>query len=224
MKGRVVSYVTTKKYGFVTGDDGETYFLHFSDLFNKFDEEKLIKGVRVEFEPIPTPKGLSAKKVKVPEVHFKKKLTKFFVSRKSLPKYGCVVNSHSISTRFFKDLNEGREHIKHLAMKSGCNAILELSFERDTFSDDNYHYTVHAFKGKFALVVEMIPCDNAQIQLDSHRSIEELSLSFDEKFKEVKAIEDNARVKQFAVPKSYGIGYWVFVIIIILFIFFSIPN
>jgi cold shock CspA family protein len=35
MKGRVASYITNKKYGFITGEDGESYFLHFSNLSDK---------------------------------------------------------------------------------------------------------------------------------------------------------------------------------------------
>ena len=68
MRGKVVSYISTKKYGFITGDDGESYFLHFSSLLDKANEKKLLKNVVVEFDPTPTPKGMSAKKVHVPVV------------------------------------------------------------------------------------------------------------------------------------------------------------
>ena len=218
MKGKVVSYISTKKYGFITGDDGESYFLHFSSLLDKANENKLVKGVIVEFDPTPTPKGMSAKKVKVPEVHFKKQLTEFFITKKSQPKYGKIEKSHSLSTRFFKDPNEGREHIKQLAIKSGCNAILNQSFEKDTFSSGNYQYTVHAFKGDFALVAEQSPCENKKIELDSYKEFQDLISKFDEKFKEVKEIEDEARKKQFETSYTgclIFIGIFLFILIAI---------
>ncbi|WP_345888544.1 hypothetical protein [Shewanella algae] len=43
MKGKVVSYVSSKKLGFINGDDGESYFLHVSALVNRSDEAKLDK-------------------------------------------------------------------------------------------------------------------------------------------------------------------------------------
>ncbi|MDO8253174.1 cold-shock protein [Shewanella algae] len=43
MKGKVVSYVSSKKFGFINGDDGESYFLHVSALVNRSDEAKLDK-------------------------------------------------------------------------------------------------------------------------------------------------------------------------------------
>lgn len=200
MKGKVVSYISNKKYGFITGDDGESYFLHFSSLLDKANESKLVKGVIVEFDPTPTPKGMSAKKVKVPEVHFKKQLTDFFITKKSQPKYGNIERLHSLSTRFFKDPNEGREYIKQLAIKAGCNAILNMGFEKNTFSEGNYQYTVHAFKGDFALVAEQHPCENKDIEFDSDKEFQDLVSLFDKNFKEVKEIENEARKKQLETP------------------------
>jgi len=49
LKGKVVSYLAAKKYGFIQGDDGESYFLHFSELLDKKDEGKLVKGSMVHF-------------------------------------------------------------------------------------------------------------------------------------------------------------------------------
>nr|WP_221051737.1 cold shock domain-containing protein [Shewanella algae] len=49
MKGKVVSYVSSKKFGFINGDDGESYFLHVSALVNRSDE---VRKVRI------SPRGL----------------------------------------------------------------------------------------------------------------------------------------------------------------------
>jgi len=214
VKGKVVSYISTKKYGFIIGDDGESYFLHFSSLLDKANENKLVKGVIVEFDPIPTPKGMSAKKVNVPEVHFRKHLIDFFITKRSQPKYGSIEKSHSINTRFFKDPNEGREYIKQLAIQSGCNAILNFGFEKNTFSSGNYQYTVHAFKGDFSLVSGESPCDDKQLELDSHKEFEFLMSNFDRKFKTIYEIENEVRMKQLETSNSgclMIIGIFVFV-------------
>ncbi|PKH56594.1 hypothetical protein CXF83_05755 [Shewanella sp. Choline-02u-19] len=56
----------------------------------------------------------------------------------------------------FKDQNEGHCHIKQLENEASCNAVLNLDFESETFSSANYKYTIDAFKGDFALVLERL--------------------------------------------------------------------
>ena len=124
MKGRVVSYLANKKYGFINGDDGESYFLHISGLQDITDESKLIKGVVVDFDPTPTAKGLAAKKVKILTVYFKKQMVDFFTSKNHTPKYGTVEKRLSISTRFIRDFNESRDHIEKLAKELGVMPFL----------------------------------------------------------------------------------------------------
>ncbi|MBO2592470.1 cold shock domain-containing protein [Shewanella algae] len=43
MKGKVVSYVSSKKFGFINGDDGESYFLHVSAMVNRSDEVRKVR-------------------------------------------------------------------------------------------------------------------------------------------------------------------------------------
>lgn len=216
MKGKLVSYISNKKYGFINGDDGESYFLHFSSLNEKSDESKLIKGVVVEFDPTPTPKGLAATKVNVPEVYFKKKLVDFFITKNRKPQHGNVERIHSINTRFFKDPNEGRNHIKQLAIEAGCNSILNISFEKSTFSSGNYKYTVHAFKGDFALVSENIPCNLKAHESKSHEQLEFQAEQFTQKFKVVQSRESEARAKQ--LEKNYVALYIILGVVLLMFI------
>ena len=160
MKGKIISYISAKKFGFICGDDGESYFLHVSSLLDKANESKLVKDVVVEFEPTTTPKGLAAKQVHVPDVNFKKQLVAFFTAKSNQPRYGHVVARHTLNTRFFKDQNEGRSHIKQLAADIGCNAILNTNVEKKTFSEGGENFTMHSFSGDFALVTEDVPCNN----------------------------------------------------------------
>lgn len=59
MKGKVKWYNRIKEYGFITGEDGNDYFVHLSEISGAIEE-----GDDVEFEPAKGEKGLQAKKVK----------------------------------------------------------------------------------------------------------------------------------------------------------------
>ncbi|MBO2583962.1 hypothetical protein [Shewanella algae] len=60
------------------------------------------KNVLVEFDPTPTPKGLSAKQIRIPEVYIRELLLNFFTSKGSNPKHGDAALRLPISTRFSK--------------------------------------------------------------------------------------------------------------------------
>ncbi|QYK02030.1 cold-shock protein [Shewanella psychrotolerans] len=219
MKGKVVSYLANKKYGFVTGEDGESYFLHVSGLLDRNDEVKLVKDVVIEFDPTPTPKGLAAKKVSIPTVYFKKQVVDFFTSKSKLPKHGNVEKRQAINTRFIKDFEEAREHIETLAREAGCNAILNLGFEKETFRSGNYKYTVHAFKGDFALVTDSIPCSSKAEETDSVMQLQNKVDYFDTQFVRVQQAEAQARAKQFETSK---VGLYILIGIVFVGVLIAI--
>ncbi|MFT6910748.1 MAG: cold shock CspA family protein [Oleiphilaceae bacterium] len=218
VKGIVVAYISSKKYGFINGEDGESYFLHFSNLLDKSSEHKLIKGIVVEFDPIPTPKGLAAKDVCIQETYVLKKMVDFFITKQKIPKSLNVEVSHPISTHFFKDPNEGREYIKQLAIEAECNAILGLEFEKNTFSDGNYKYTVHAFKGHFALVSENVPCSAKRDELESALELNSLLDRFNSQFKVIQTREHQLRKKQLETSHTGCIIALVILFIVIMFV------
>ncbi|MGX9463599.1 cold-shock protein [Shewanella sp. A14] len=221
MKGLVVSYLSSKKYGFINGDDGESYFLHFSSLLDKSSENKLVKGVIVEFDPTPTPKGLAAKSVSIQEVYLEKKKVNFFMTKQKTPKHLTVEASHLISTRFFKDPNVGREHIKQLAIEAGGNAVLGLDFEKKTFSSGNYKYTMHAFTGHLALVTENVPCSSQQIELESHREFVSLCENMHRQFEAIQERESQAREKQLS---SNYTGCLIVLVMLCVFVIAVLAN
>ncbi len=215
MQGKVVSYLKSKKYGFIKGSDEESYFLHFSCLLNSDDEEKLVKGAMVDFDPTPTAKGLAAKKIKVHNVYFKHELINFFMSKHHNPKQGHVEKRLSLSTRFFEDPNEGRAHLKKLAIEAGCNAVLNLKYEKETFTSGNYHYSVHAFKGDFALVTEKVPCSKEKDAIESELKLRGLVEAFNNKFNILSEQESEQRKEQLD-PSSKDLSGCVFLFMIII--------
>ncbi len=58
----VVAQFGTKGYGFITGDDGEKYFFHQKNIYNK---SRLKADTRVVFQAEESEKGLVATNVKL---------------------------------------------------------------------------------------------------------------------------------------------------------------
>ncbi len=61
MRGHVVWFDAVRAYGFITGDDRQTYFVHRTAVL---DGAPLETGERVEFDATETPRGLRAEAVR----------------------------------------------------------------------------------------------------------------------------------------------------------------
>jgi CspA family cold shock protein len=63
MRGKVKFFNEEKGFGFIGGEDGKDYFVHFSAIIS--DGYKTLRNDQeVTFVPNKTPKGLSAEDVK----------------------------------------------------------------------------------------------------------------------------------------------------------------
>jgi CspA family cold shock protein len=69
MTGTVVQF-GTKGYGFITGDDGEKYFVHQKNVYNK---SRLRPDTRVKYKVETSEKGLVAVGVKLEKLSEKSK-------------------------------------------------------------------------------------------------------------------------------------------------------
>jgi CspA family cold shock protein len=63
MKGTVKWFNSSKGYGFITPEDGEDVFVHFSSIESTEGYKSLDEGQAVEFEVTDGPKGLQASNV-----------------------------------------------------------------------------------------------------------------------------------------------------------------
>ena len=59
-----VKFFGTKGYGFITGEDGNDYFVHFTDILAE-GFKTLTADQKVEFEPAQGEKGKKATKVTI---------------------------------------------------------------------------------------------------------------------------------------------------------------
>jgi CspA family cold shock protein len=62
VRGTVASFDRGRGYGFITGDDGQTYLVHFLAIK---PAAPLAPGTRVEFTPVQSPRGPQAADVSV---------------------------------------------------------------------------------------------------------------------------------------------------------------
>ena len=61
MEGTISSFLPSKGYGFLRGDDGRDYFVHHYDII---EMQVVVEGQRVAFEESATPKGYRARRVR----------------------------------------------------------------------------------------------------------------------------------------------------------------
>jgi len=66
----IVAQFGTKGYGFITGDDGEKYFVHQKNIYNK---SRLRADTRVKYKVETSEKGLVAVDVKLEKLSKKSK-------------------------------------------------------------------------------------------------------------------------------------------------------
>lgn len=124
--GVVRSFSPEKQYGFIQGEDGQSYYVHQRDVTGGVS---LVVQQFVTFDPVPTPKGMRAKKV-VPgpqPVLVHRDPDRFIITRSRTVR-GCiivkVVSQHNWAES--RDPNQARGLLQTIAVRAGANAIVNL--------------------------------------------------------------------------------------------------
>lgn len=155
IEGEVISFVASKGYGFISGDDGERYFVHQKDVKGG---EPLTSGQRVTFVPTPSPKGSKARHV-LPGIGPTLIYTNpdnFVWSKSGAPKGMEVMMITGDGWAQSNDPNLARGMLVAQAQENGANAVIFASLEKYTDSAatgcSNYRFTMHRFTGQYAIV------------------------------------------------------------------------
>lgn len=143
--GKVKSYLTQKGYGFIRGEDEKDYFFHRSGLDKTLKESEVKEGMTVCFEGKPVPKGYQAFHISESRSFEKEIAIDFYHSRRGAPEWMNIHSSLEMKTRFFKNPEEAKEHLVRMANNAGANAILNMKYEKKTFADGNYKYSMHSY-------------------------------------------------------------------------------
>lgn len=160
MHGSVRSFVGAKRFGFIDGEDGQSYFFHANGLTDPTSAGDIAIGALVEFEPHPGPKGLEARRVIVERS--KGELwtlpEKLVICRDSKLRHGEIFAIGGPVTCWSDSSPDtARRELLELAESLGANAVLGLAYTKRTGSSGNYQFTVHRFTASLAVIAESRP-------------------------------------------------------------------
>jgi len=157
-QGTIRSYSDSRRFGFIDGDDGVSYFFHQNSLSDRSARPSI--GQLVTFEDHPTPKGMAAKEVVIQgnahKVHEDIEQGDVLVSKSDRCGRGNEILYEGGRTYVeSRSPDEAIRILKENARKGGFNALINLSRSRCThagFFDSHNYYTVHKFEATPALV------------------------------------------------------------------------
>lgn len=157
MRGIVNNFVEEKGFGFIDGEDGQSYFLHISELHDDQRGAMPTPGMMVEFDATPTPKGLRAKSATV--LDDRKAMTyeapdRFLTFKNSVPSGWVVIEEAQWKVGCeHADLDRAKDDMIRKAESVGANAITEMAYSKrrgssGTAGGGTYYFTLHCFEGR----------------------------------------------------------------------------
>lgn len=144
MKGIIKTYLPSKSYGFIKGDDEKDYFFHAKDIKNK---KEIIDGMLVSFEESATPKGYAAKNIQIlDEKCLTYEVPKNFIFSKSdeLKDFQILSSGKNPITITTNSPDKSRDILKEEALKIGANSVICYKYTKTTRTIGNYNYSVHS--------------------------------------------------------------------------------
>lgn len=195
MEGTVRSFLANKGYGFADGDDGNSYFLHSSDLCEACD---LAPGVRIAFEETAAPKGYRARRIRTlakgqPE-RYETPSSIAWTSHSEFRDWQVIESVPWVIVGSSKDsMEKARIDLERRAAQLGANAVMLVKYRRETgqeasgaagrYGSGIHHFSVHHYRGVPAVVGRAVEVGGTPREelLGLPRRIDELASRFAKK-------------------------------------------
>lgn len=218
-EGTIRSFVAEKRYGFIDGADGKSYFLHISGFAEPVEPENIVEDTLVTFTPTPTPKGLAARQVRVARNQaacWVRPDRFLFLKDFELRRCRILAQGEPIAVSGKDSPDEARRALADLAHSLGATAVLGTQYVKGTASNGNYQYTVHGYQGVPAVV--MVPTATTDLKRieQSERECDELILEFRDRYKKFQI--KLRRERLFAL--AFRLLLW-FVVVTTVFVYLS---
>lgn len=176
--GIVKSYSSQKSYGFIRGEDGQSFFFHISKVLPD-SKGRISSGCVVSFDEKPTPKGMAAENVEVKgeavEAFEDIREGEIIVSKSDACGRGNrVVHKLARVCVEDRDPNTAIAMLKSKAREAGCNAIVNLQRDRRTGEawTSRYKYTIHVVSAEPAIVKRVVKTTDMEEVERSRRVVE----------------------------------------------------
>jgi cold shock CspA family protein/uncharacterized protein YbjQ (UPF0145 family) len=155
MEGTISSFLPSKGYGFVQGDDGRPYFLHQSDLVDEAGAP--IEGQRVIFEESATPKGYRARRVRpvavVGHVNFVVPSSVQHSKDSQINGWDIVEATRwSVTGSSRHSPDDARSELLSRARRIGANGLIHVQYFKTRGSEPGtgkgtHYFTIHNYRG-----------------------------------------------------------------------------
>lgn len=154
--GTVKSYSTTKKFGFISGSNGDSFFFHITDV-DTTERAAITIGSLVVFEEMPKPKGMAAVKIKLRSgvmllLSDPKSLECFVSKNDNFGSDKQVVYTGPLISVESRDPDYAINRLKSKAQNIGCNALSNFTRTKRTGRKGNYKFSIHVIQGKPTLL------------------------------------------------------------------------
>jgi len=157
-EGKILSYIETKGYGFIAGNNGKKYFFHISNVNEK--EPDIVDNTNVSFNEVATEKGYSATDINLltnistqDNGLYEAPETIYISKEDSVKGWKTLEKSQWAVKSSDKDLDTAKEEIIDYASLLGGNALVNYRYSKSRGSESTsgggtYYYTVHNFYGE----------------------------------------------------------------------------
>lgn len=210
LNGKIASYVDNK-YGFIKGDDGSSYFFHYSDFVE--DKSLITVGQSVQFTALATPKGMAAKNIKFAKDYIYKYLPEFRLYRYGEKVDGIIEWSYQHTTKDFHTIEEARNSLIDKAHVFGVNAVIDARLETSQQTDlNNYTYKVHSYTAELAMLSNNGHCS-------TRKEADRKTLHFEQMIQKAEVAKENAEDKIETQQKKLLLKTIVIALVIFYIIF-----